>query len=149
MTGRRRQSRAWRSSYRNTSQPGGPPVVSLIQGKVNLVWFWATWSEPGQGGRPAFDAAHVIARLWRSRGLAIESAISVEDDAAGIPDFMHGLRATFPVAWDAERAVAQAYGFSTEPSFYLVDRTGVVRFINFGYHDGDADELQRKIEALL
>jgi hypothetical protein len=35
------------------------------------------------------------------------------------------------------------------PTTFVVDRQGVVRFVHFGYHDGEELEIEKEVKGLL
>ena len=35
------------------------------------------------------------------------------------------------------------------PSAYIIDKTGVVKFVHNGYHDGEEKDLEKEIKSLL
>lgn len=125
-------------------QAGGPPVA-LTAGKVNLVWFWATWSGPDKQAVPKIDT---LRARYADRGLVI-SAVSVDDENRGLLEFIRESGGTYPAAWDEHHDIANLYQPGAEPTFYVIDRAGVVRFIEPGYHDGQAETMAHEIESLL
>ncbi len=121
----------------------GAPL-SFVPGKVTLVVFWATWSEP--------DKKELIKlqELYVRHGPAILAviALSVDDEPTHLAEFAktYGLR--FPIGWDAEHRIAAVYRPATEPSTYVVDRAGIIRFVHHGYHDGEAEEISSEVTSL-
>ena len=59
----------------------------------------------------------------------------------------HG--AKFPVGWDNGKKLAGQYKPENMPTAYVIDKTGVVRFVHKGYHDGEEKELEKEIKSLL
>jgi hypothetical protein len=35
------------------------------------------------------------------------------------------------------------------PSTFIVDRTGMVRFVHLGYHDHEEEEIEKEVKSLL
>ena len=85
---------------------------------------------------------------WRSEGLTV-LGVSIDDEARGVAEFAHTYGATFPVAWDHGHEVANRYRPQSDPTYYVIDRKGVIRFVNFGWHDGEQVEIARQVESLL
>jgi cytochrome c biogenesis protein CcmG/thiol:disulfide interchange protein DsbE len=126
-----------------TSIDGAP--MALVRGKVTLIVFWATWSAPDKQELVKIEE---IYRRYGSANLAI-LALSIDDEPASLTEFAktYGLR--FPIGWDAGHRIANSYRPRTEPTTYVVDGDGVIRFIHFGYHDGEAETIASEIASLL
>lgn len=117
----------------------------IVAGKVNVVFFWATWSEPDKKSFPPYQ------RLWekhRDEGLTL-LGISVDEEPSGIAEFARTVGASFPVAWDAGHFFSERYAPATEPTSYVIDRKGFVRFVNNGWHDGEITSIEAQVEQLL
>lgn len=127
----------------STKSIDGAPLT-FVPGKVTLVVFWATWSEP--------DKKELIKlqELYLRHGPAILAviALSVDDEPTHLAEFAktYGLR--FPIGWDAERRIAAVYRPATDPATYVVDRAGIIRFVHHGYHDGEAEEISSEVASL-
>jgi cytochrome c biogenesis protein CcmG/thiol:disulfide interchange protein DsbE len=126
-----------------TSIEGAP--MSLVRGKVTLVVFWATWSAPD---KQELIKLEEISRRYGSANLAI-LALSVDDAAALLPEFAktYGLR--FSIGWDAGHRIASIYRPGSDPTTYVVDGDGIIRFVHFGYHDGEAETIASEIASLV
>lgn len=125
---------------------GGGTEQSLAAhaGKVVLVDFWATWCQPCKESFPAYQ------RLAQGLGgELVVLAISQDDDDGGIPAFVSDTGATFPVLWDESKSVAKSYDPPTMPSAFLIDKSGIVRFVHAGYRAGDEAKLEEEARSLL
>lgn len=117
----------------------------IVPGKVNVVFFWATWSEPDKKSMPPYE------RLWerhREEGLTL-LGLSVDDEPGGVAELAHTYGARFPIAWDAGHRVADRYAPPAEPTSYVIDRKGVVRFVHWGWHEGEMEPIEAEVIALL
>jgi thiol-disulfide isomerase/thioredoxin len=136
--------------------------VTIQPGKVTVVEFWATWNGPAKVSFPKLEA---LRKTYEPRGLAIV-AVSVDDEPEGclelsgsgrecvrrgniLTQFATEMGARFPIAWDRDHLIAQRWHVRSMPSVYVVDRSGFVRHVNEGWHDGDEKELEREILPLL
>ena len=131
-------------SVQNANFPGGPRM-GLFPGKVNLLWFWATWSEPDKKAFPPTE------RIWRAihdRGLVMVP-VSVDDELKDVGEFGKAKGASFSLGWDEGHRAADLYRPQSEPTWYVIDRQGIVRFIHAGYHDGESAVIARECESLL
>ncbi len=132
------------SSFRLDSLNGGG-TVAMQPGKVTVVDFWATWCEPCKKSFPKYQELYV---KYKASGLEIV-AVSVDDDKGGIADFAKTYGAKFPVGWDEGHKIADCYKPESMPSAYLIDKSGTVRSIHRGYHDGEENEIEKEIKGLL
>ena len=125
----------------------GGRSVSLhgLRGKVTIVDFWATWCEPCKKSFPKLEELN---SKYKANGLEIVG-ISEDDDPGGIPTFADALGAKFSIAWDEGKAIASKWRPKSMPTTFVVDRQGVVRFVHFGFHDGEELEIEKEVKGLL
>ena len=76
-------------------------------------------------------------------------ATDPEPDRAGILAFATAERATFPIAWDPGRVVANAVPPPAYQSLVILDRRGVVVHTHVGTHEGVWEEVEAKVKVLL
>ena len=123
----------------------GDRAPEVAAGNVTVVAFWATWSAPGK------HACYRLEEIWQARkakGLAIKS-VSVDDEATYLDEFKKSNGMTYPVEWDRDHRLAQLYQPRSEPTVYVVDRAGIVRFIHPGWHDEEASQVAAEVDSLL
>lgn len=120
---------------------------SLGAGKVHVVAFLATWSEPDKKSIPRLEEMY---RRHQAEGLIV-LAISIDDDDSRglVGPFFRQNGATFPVVHDAGHRISTMFHVPCSPTYYVVDRAGVVRFRHCGYHEGEAEEIEREVVPLL
>ena len=112
------------------------------RGKVVLLNFWATWCGPCVAELPS------LLQLHRANPDLVVLAVSIDEDPAGIPAFLDETHATFPVVWDEGQVVSQRYTPPTMPTSFVVDKSGIVRFVHAGFRAGDEAELARVVDGL-
>jgi hypothetical protein len=117
---------------------GGGDAIAVPgkEGKVSLVVFFATWSEPDMKlmtRLAAFDATY-------SKMLTIVG-VGLDDDDHHLLEAARSRGARFPIVWDAGHSIATRYRLETDPTIVVLDRSGVVRFIHIGYR-GDETEFE-------
>jgi peroxiredoxin len=69
-----------------------------------------------------------------------------------VPAAVQGAQALgmrYAVASDAGDATAQAYGVSAIPTFFVVDKKGVIREVVVGYDPTRHREVEKLLQALL
>lgn len=128
----------------NASTKGGAPIRP-VPGKVNILFFFATWSAPD---KQQLSKMPKVYERERAKGLAL-AAVCIDDELRGVDEFAREDGVTFEVGWDEGHKVANAYRPSTVPTTYVIDRKGIVRYIHHGYHDGEDDVIAKEVESLL
>lgn len=123
---------------------GGKQSLAEYAGKVVIVDFWATWCQPCKQSFPAYQK--LVVRMGLD---LVVVAISQDDDAEYIPAFVSETGAKFPVVWDESKSVAKAYDPPTMPTAFVVDKSGIVRFVHVGYRPGDEATLEQEVRSLM
>ena len=86
---------------------------------------------------------------YKSKGFEI-LAINIERDSKEeILEFMKELRLTFPVLLDSDMKVTRTYRLIGLPVSMLIDRQGIIRSKEIGYHDWTTKESRKRVESLL
>ncbi len=122
-----------------------PLALQSLQGRVVYVDFWASWCAPCREALPALDA------LYRKHGDAgfTVVAVNVDTERDAALGLLKRLSLSYPVVFDPAGVWPETFGLRGMPSGYLLDRTGVVRFIKTGYQAKDLPKLVAAIEAEL
>ena len=123
---------------------GGAQSLAAHAGKVVVVDFWATWCQPCKQSFPAYQ--ELVSELG---GKLVVLGISQDDDVEGIAAFVSETGAKFPIVWDEGKVVAKAYDPPTMPTAYVLDPSGIVRFVHAGYRAGDEATLEAEARSLL
>jgi peroxiredoxin len=113
-------------------------------GKVVLIDFWATWCEPCRSSFPEYQAL-----LARYADRVVVLGISEDDEEQGIDRFAEETAVRFPLAWDSDKAVAQRYQITGMPTLFIIDQSGLVRFVHAGFRPGDQHQISAAIDSLL
>lgn len=124
---------------------GQPIALNDLKGRVLLVDFWASWCEPCREEFPEFEAMY---RDLRERGVEI-IAISVDRKRENAEAFLAKHPASFPVIHDPNRAIADRFKPRAMPTAYIIDQSGVVRFVHLGFQRSYLTTYREEITRLL
>lgn len=137
--------------------PGNAQTLANLRGKVVLLDFWATWCAPCIEAFPALAEWHenfgksgfVILGMTRYYG-AIQK---MSADPATEIKYIDGFRKTHGLPYEIAVAKGQAnqinYGALSIPTTVLIDRKGVVRYVELGTSASRSEEIRKVIEKLL
>jgi thiol-disulfide isomerase/thioredoxin len=134
-----------------------PATLASLRGRVVLLDFWALWCTPCHAALP-----HIAGwqEKYEKRGLSVVAfteyrnavngrRVRTPQEVGELRNFKRGARLPFGFAVADTTATADAYGVTTIPVAVLIDRRGVVRFLNVGAHETDIEELHQMILRLL
>ncbi|HEX2568860.1 MAG TPA: TlpA disulfide reductase family protein [Polyangia bacterium] len=129
------------------AQGQGDITLKAFAGKVVLLDFWASWCEPCREELPELEK---LQKQYAARGLATV-AVNLDQQRADADQAAKKLRlAAVSVALDPSGSVADKYDLPKMPSLFVLDRTGVVRFVHAGYGGPqELAQLKKEIEQLL
>jgi peroxiredoxin len=119
--------------------------LAEFRGSVLWVDFWASWCGQCAESFPFLDDMH--AQL-AGRGLRV-IAVNLDEERDRASDFVSRHRVAFAQLADPDARCARLFGVQAMPAAYLVDRRGIVRHVHSGFRAGEADDLRRRVEALL
>ena len=124
---------------------GGAFKLSSLNGKVVVVDFFASWCEPCMRELPELEKLH---RQLAAAGVAFVG-VNLDKERKNAEALVKRFNLTFKVLLDPEGKVADAFDPPKMPTTYVIDKAGVVRFVNAGF-DGTADvgRLQKQISEL-
>lgn len=124
---------------------GGTVTLAGLRGQVVMVNFWASWCGPCRAEFPVLDQLY---RKYAPLGFTL-LAVNVEPDAGDAERFLAATPVSFPIAFDADSRVANAYGVSAMPTTVLIDRHGRLRWMHRAYQPGDENEYLDQVRAML
>ena len=99
---------------------GSRQSLSSFKGKVVFLSFWATWCGPCKEELPSIQALY---NKLSGKGFVVV-AVDIGEDREKVSQFVKEHNLTFPVLLDADVAVGSAFGASSIPTNYLLDRSG-------------------------
>jgi hypothetical protein len=57
--------------------------------------------------------------------------------------------AKFPIGWDEQQTAAHSYHPPKMPTSFVVDGSGIIRFVHAGFSQGDEAALRDEVKSLL
>ena len=131
-----------------TSARGNQLSLATYRGRWVVLTFGASWCEPCKLELPAWD--RLAAAYRRARSKVVFVAVNIDEDAETGRSFLTSLRLRHVcVGFDPGRVAVAAYDPGTMPTTYLIDPTGVVRYVHLGYRAGDERRLRARVDALI
>lgn len=112
---------------------GGTLKLADVRGRVVLLDFWASWCEPCQKELPELERLH---KTLADTGPVV-LGVNLDKDRKNALRYVQRLGLTFRMLHDPQGKTAEAYDPPKMPTSYVIDKTGIVRYINEGYHSPD------------
>jgi thiol-disulfide isomerase/thioredoxin len=136
-----RQTGSPAPEIRVESMSGKPVALSDYRGKVVLLDVWASWCGPCKQELPMLDD---MAR--RLKDDVVVLAVSVDQERANVTKFLKARpRWALTIAHDPKGEVADRFAPEKMPTSYVIDRSGVIRYVNSGFVPGDAAVIERRL----
>jgi thiol-disulfide isomerase/thioredoxin len=116
--------------------------VASYRGRVLLLDVWASWCGPCKQELPMLDA---MAKRLKAQGIDV-LAVSVDQERANVDKFLkgHGHWA-LTIAHDPAGAIAERLQPDKMPTSYVIDRSGIVRYVNAGFVPDDASMIEKRL----
>ncbi len=107
--------------------------------------FWASWCGPCRKLMPLVEAA---AERFKNNNVAVY-AVNVRESAERVKSFLESAGLSLNVLLDKTGDTARRYQASGIPRVVVIDREGVIRYVQPGMHPQTDEILAREIQTLL
>ena len=114
-------------------------------GEVVLVNFWASWCGPCRQEMPKLDELN--AKYHRAGLLLV--GVNVDEEAPKALEMAQAMKVGYPLLMDPHKDIVRAYQVTSLPATIIIDREGVVRYVNEGYKPGTEKQYQNELHKLL
>jgi thiol-disulfide isomerase/thioredoxin len=119
--------------------------LSSLRGKVVLLDFWASWCAPCQEELPLLDD---LAGRLKSKDIEI-IGLSIDESKADADQFLKRKSSwTLTLGHDPEQKTAERFKPPKMPTSYVIDRQGVVRYMNAGFERADLKKIEDQLLEL-
>jgi peroxiredoxin len=120
-----------------------PASLGKLAGHVVVLEFWATWCGYCRDSRPKVSTWQTT---YGERGVRVLGISG--DDLDDLRKVAADEKLAFTIARDPDDAVARRYFVPALPTFVVIDKAGIVRYVGVGEGDGIAG-VEPAIQALL
>jgi len=124
---------------------GTPVDIFAAQGRVRIVHFWASWCEPCARALPEL---YGLTQELGSVGLEVY-AVSIDRDRQALEAFLARRSLKLRVLIDDEAAQMSRLDVHTMPVSLIVDRHGVIRYVDQGWDARSVGRERSQVEVLL
>ncbi|MBI3012884.1 MAG: TlpA family protein disulfide reductase [Elusimicrobia bacterium] len=131
-------------SFQLQSLNGKKVLLDDFKGKVVLLDFWATWCPPCRVSTPYLVQLN---QRYQGKDLAI-LAISLDDSREPVLPFIKKEKVRHLVLYGDE-AIQRDYQIRSIPTFFLIDKKGLIHRRYDGFHPALGSEWEKEINSLL
>ncbi|MBI5250177.1 MAG: TlpA family protein disulfide reductase [Desulfomonile tiedjei] len=120
-------------AFEAKSLDGQPLTFKPVSRRVHLLYFWADWCPRCE------DDFHLMEKLYQQWSTQAEAprflAIDVGQTEEHVRNFVKRMKISFPIYMDHDGKVARSFGVKGLPTYFVIDRQGVIRHVILGWAD--------------
>jgi len=129
--------------FRLSSTDSADVSDAALRGRVYVLIFWASWSNPAATFLPAMEELYAKAKAANVRFFAIDQ----QEPLAAVKRFVTQNNITMPVLLDSDGKASISFGADSLPETVVVGRDGMVKKVYVGV--ADPADVQTAIDAAL
>ena len=118
---------------------------SEFKGRVLLLDFWATWCPPCRLSTPALVTLN---KKFKGKDFSL-IGISLDEDSSPVLPFIKKEKVEHIVLYSGESHIEKDYQIRAIPTFFLIDKKGIIRKRYDGFYPEMAQEWEKEINLLL
>jgi thiol-disulfide isomerase/thioredoxin len=122
--------------------------LKSFHGDVVLVNFWASWCPPC---KQEFPELNELANEYKNQPFHL-LAVNLDKSPDRVLKFLdkNQVKTTaLTILLDPDAKVVAQYVARSMPSSFIIDKTGTIRFVHFGFSDKDPVKWRTEIDSLL
>lgn len=127
------------------SSTGDNVRLAEQRGQVVMLNFWASWCGPCRTEMPLLEE---MSKRYSAAGFVLYG-VNVEEDNTDAKKLIKDLGVTFPILYDTESKASSLYNVDAMPTTVVIDKKGVIRYVNRGYKAGDETKYRDQIRELI
>jgi len=132
--------------FKAPSLDGGKSLsLASFRGKVVYLDFWASWCPPCLTSLPLLEE---LRKEFPGDQFQV-LAVNVDQDVEKARKFLERTGVGYPSATDPKGRLPEMFGIETMPTSFLIDRSGVIRYVHHGFRKGDVGPLRERIAQLV
>jgi cytochrome c biogenesis protein CcmG, thiol:disulfide interchange protein DsbE len=118
-------------------------LPAFLKGKVSVVHFWASWCVTC---RSEITILEDLYNRYRKTAF-LPCSINVGETREAAEYYLKNMHVTYPILMDYKSSVARRYGVAGVPTFFMLNRGGIIKYRIIG--EIGRDEMERIVRTLL